>query len=202
MLLKLIKNNAEVCPQRPYSIQSYRSQQGLVSVLLHVKTAIALLLVFWIATSLSNIFWRWFPEPSLINIVVPVNATAFSPIKPPKIIHADVNVVELKSITLFVKESTEVPAAAMIDIATRVEETALNLKLVGSFANTNKGLGYAIIAQSLDQSLYQVSNQIVDLVNVELVCVSVQKVILNNNCWQEALYTISQTEGVTSYVAP
>ena len=108
-MLKLIKINTELCPRKSYSTQAYRSQQGVVSVLLLVKTAIALVLVFWIAASLSNIFWRWFPEPKLINIVVPANVIAFSPINPPKIIHADVNVVELTSIALFAKESTEVP---------------------------------------------------------------------------------------------
>jgi hypothetical protein len=92
-----------------------------MTALLLVKTTIALVLVFWIATSLSSIFWRWFPEPKLINIVIPANATAFLPINPPRIIHADVNVVEFKSTALFAKESTDVPSATMIDSVARVE---------------------------------------------------------------------------------
>ena len=89
----------------------------------------------------------------------------------------------------------------MINIVARVEQVTLNLKLVGSFANTNINLGYAIIAQLLDQSLYQVSDKVAGLVNVELVGAYSQEIILNNKCWQDALYMIPQTESVTSYVS-
>jgi general secretion pathway protein C len=192
LLLNFAKIKVEVHPRQRYSAPVYRAQMGFVGALLVVKAAIALSLVFWIAISLSSIFWRFFPQPELISIVVPANANAFSPTKIQTIIDID----ELKSLALFGKESSEVPVivAEDIEVVEQVEETRLNLKLVGSFANTDKNLGYAIIAKGRDQSLYQVGDKIADLSNVELIGVYSEKVILNNKGRQEALYMFTQGE--------
>lgn len=184
--------------QAIYSAGVYRTQRGLVSLLVLIKALIALSLVIWMAVSLSSIFWRLLPEPELINIVIPVNATAFAPVNTQASNNVDIS--KLKSIALFGKESTEVlvPVVEAVEIAEQVEETRLNLKLVGSFASINKDLGYAIIAKGRDQDLYKVGDELANLSNVKLIGVYSERIILSNKGKQEALYLFPEGESSVS----
>lgn len=188
LFTNLVKITSESVVRPSYVAQIYRAQMGLVGTLALVKVLIALCLVFWMAVSLSSIFWRLFPEPELSNIVTPFNAAAFAPVNTNARPSVDIN--KLKSIELFGKESADVPitVAEVVEISEKVEETRLNLKLVGSFANTNKDLGYAIIAKGRDQDLYKVGDEILGLSNVKLIGVYSERVILSNKGRQEALY--------------
>lgn len=194
MFTKLVKITSGYTVRPSYCAQIYRAQMGLVRTLALVKVLIALCLVFWIAFSLSSIFWRLFPEPELSNNVIPLNATAFAPLNTNARSSIDINT--LKSIELFGKASTDVPISVVevVEISEKVEATRLNLKLVGSFANANKDLGYAIIAKGRDQDLYKVGDELLGLSNVKLIGVYSERIILSNKGKQEALYMYPEGE--------
>ena len=176
------------------------SQTGVVKLLALVKVLVVLLLLYWMAVSLSNVFWRLLPSPELSQVVAPVNASAFTAEQNATRPYVDINA--LKAIALFGKESPSdvVPVAETIEIAEQLTQTSLNLKLVGSFANDDKDLGYAIIAKGRDQEVYRVGDQLQALGNVTLIGVYPERVILNNKGRQEALYMFPDGEAITTSV--
>jgi type II secretion system protein C len=175
-----------------------KTQVGFVNTLSLVKILIALSLVLWIAVSLYGVLWRLLPESTLSNIIIPDNVSAFAPLNSQA--RASVDIDQLKSIALFGKKSTEVSVviAEPIEIIEQVEKTRLNLKLLGSYANTNKGLGYAIIATGRDQALYKVGDEIAGFSNVLLVGVYSEKIVLTNDGKLEALYMFPKDESYAS----
>ncbi len=201
LFVNLVKPTSDMSARSACSGHALGTQNGAVNVLALVKIATALLLLLWIALSLSSIFWHLFPAPELSRVVAPVNAAAFSPAESSNSPNVDINA--LKAIALFGKESTDdvIPVAEeVVDISEQVEETSLNLQLVGSFASDNKDLGYAIIAKGRDQEVYAVGDELLGLSNVKLIGVYSERVILNNKGRQEALYMFPEGEPITAAV--
>jgi general secretion pathway protein C len=198
LLAYMLKNSFNSSSQFNRSIKVNQAQVGFVQTLSLVKVIIALSLVFWIAASLSSVIWRILPEPTLADIIIPDNVSAFAPVNSQT--RASVDIDQLKSIALFGKESTEVSVvvAVPVEIIEQVEETRLNLKLLGSYANSNKDLGYAIIAKGRDQELYKVGDEIAGLNNVSLVGVYSERIVLTNNGKREALYMFPEGESYAS----
>ena len=163
-------------------------QRGSVDILLYAKVIVVLLLLVWIAFSLASLFWRLFPAPMVdSNDLVAVN-TAFEPESATRTRAVDIEA--LKAIPLFGKEVAPVPVVEEQPEAVQenVEETRLNLTLVGSFANEiDDKKAYAIIANGRNQVLYKVDEDIEGLNNVSLLKVFADKVIINNRGNQEAL---------------
>lgn len=202
MFVKIVKSTSSPSACRAYSGHMLCAQAGAVNVLALVKMLVALLLLLWVAISLSSIFWRLFPSPELSEVITPVNANAFAPIEASITPGVDINA--LKSIALFGKETSDddVPVVEKsVEITSQVEETKLNLKLVGSFASDNKDLGYAIIAKGKKQEVYSVGDELLGLNNVKLIGVYPERVILNNKGRQEALYMFPEGEAITAAVS-
>ena len=169
-------------------------------MLLLGKVIIAIALLLVLANSLANLFWRLMPSPDINSgDFTPVATSAFEPVKqsgPPT-----VDIAKLKDIPLFGKEVASEPvteAPEPVVVQEDVEETKLNLSLMGSFANENKEKAYAIIAKASKQSLYKVDDQIDGLSNVKLVSVFTDRVILDNRGKQEALYMYPEGESLSS----
>ncbi len=174
------------------------STTGYAKPLLLLKGLLALLLVAWMAVSLSNVFWRLLPQPALETVSVVPEGAAFIGAKATSLPPVDINA--LKGISLFGEESpVEAPAVAEdVPVKEDVEETSLNLELVGSFANNDQSQAYAIIANGKQQELYRVGEEIEGLSNVKLVSVFVDKVILNNRGRQEALLMYPEGQPLSS----
>jgi general secretion pathway protein C len=198
LLAYMLKNSFDSSTQFNRSVKVNHAQVGFVQTLSLVKVIVALSLVFWIAASLSSVIWRILPEPTLADIITPDNVSAFAPVNSQT--RASVDIDQLKSIALFGKESTEVSVVVSVpvEIIEQVEETRLNLKLLGSYANSNKDLGYAIIAKGRDQELYKVGDEIASLNNVSLVGVYSERIVLTNNGKREALYMFPEGESYAS----
>jgi len=202
LFVKLVKSTSSLNACRACSGHVLRAQAGAVNVLPLAKVLIALLLLLWMAASLSSIFWRLFPSPELSQVITPVNASAFAPIEASSAPGVDINA--LKAIALFGKETPDddVPVVEKsVEIKSQVEETKLNLKLVGSFASDDKDLGYAIIAKGKKQEVYSVGDELLGLNNVKLIGVYSERVILNNKGRQEALYMFPEGEAITAAVS-
>ncbi|MBX2808979.1 MAG: type II secretion system protein GspC [Cellvibrionaceae bacterium] len=166
----------------------FRTGSGRVSAMTLSKGIVAALLLLWLANSLANLFWRLLPV-SAEQAAVPVAASSvFDPVQ--KKTAPPVDIAALKAIPLFGKEVAPAPVleAAPQPLQAEVEETRLNLSLVGSFANTDVERAYAIIANGNQQALYRVSEAIDGVTNVTLLRVFADKVILDNRGKQEALY--------------
>lgn len=173
---------------------------GAVAPLFLAKVVIAVLLVLWMAMSLSSVFWRLLPQPELNTVDVAANANAFAPAQsasaPP------VNIEQLKAVPLFGKELAPAPVViAQPEQPKELEATKLNLELVGSFANENQDKAYAIIANGKKQELYRVNEEITGLSNVKLASVAAEKVVINNRGRQEALYMYPEGEPISSDVS-
>jgi general secretion pathway protein C len=198
LLTNLLQNTSGFTVRRSCCAHINRAQVGFVSIVVLIKVLIALSLLFWVAASLSSVLWRLFPESEPSNTVIPVNVSAFVPVNTQSNANVDIN--QLKSLALFGKEPAEVPilVAEPAEIITQVEETRLNLKLVGSYANTNKDLGYAIIAKGSDQDLYKVGDELAGLNNVLLIGVYSEKIILSNKGKREVLYMFPEGEAYAS----
>ncbi|MGH1486793.1 MAG: type II secretion system protein GspC [Cellvibrionaceae bacterium] len=175
-----------------------RLQSGLVSPLLLAKGVVALLLVLWMAVSLSSVFWKLLPQPDIQEADISANAAAFSNTKKSALPPVDIDA--LKNIKLFGDEVQPVPVAqvAAEPVKEDVEETRLNLELVGSFANEDQKRAYAIIANGKKQELYRVDQEVAGLNNVKLRRVFAEKVILDNRGRQEALFMYPEGKPITS----
>lgn len=162
-------------------------QRGSVDAILYLKVVVILLLLVWISTSLATAFWRLLPPPAIETNSLAIANTAFEPEASAPALSLDI--AELKAIPLFGKEVEPVPEVVEPEpIKEDVEETRLNLTLVGSFANeADDKRAYAIIANGRDQALYKVDEAIEGLSNVTLIKVFSDRVILNNGGNQEAL---------------
>ncbi len=199
LFVNLVKTASSINTRMACYGRTWHFQTGAVNVLVLVKVAIALPLLLWIAVSLSSVFWRLFPTPELSQVVAPANASTFAPVATPATSNVDINA--LKSIALFGKESADdvIPVVEeSVEVKEQVEQTSLNLKLVGSFASDNKDLGYAIIAKGKDQEVYRVGDELVGLSNVKLIGVYSERVILNNKGRQEALSMFPDGESITT----
>ncbi len=176
----------------------YSGSSGAVSPLLLIKGLIVVLLVVWMAVSLSGVFWRLLPQPELESIDASGDGPAFASVK--KKTAPPVDVAALKDIALFGKEVEAAPVevAAAEPVKEKVEATKLNLELMGSFASSEQKEAYAIIANGKKQELYRVSEEVGGLNNVKLVSVFSDKVILNNRGRQEALYMYPEGKPITS----
>jgi general secretion pathway protein C len=174
------------------------SQNGQVNPLLLVKGVIVVLLVLWMAFSLASVVGRLIPEPELADIELTNNSLAVTKkvsSKPP------VDISALKNIKLFGEETKAVvakPKAEPAPVQAKVEETKLNLELVGSFANENQNSAYAIISKGKKQELYRVNEEVHGLSNVKLTRVYADRVVLNNRGRQEALYMYPEGEPISS----
>jgi len=179
-MFKKTKQNQRLVISRAY-------QYGRLDVLLCAKAAVILVLLAWISVSLADVFWRVFPAPSVESTELAVIDTAFEP-QSPSLPALDISA--LKAIPLFGKEVAPAPVVEKEPepVQEDVEETRLNLTLVGSFANAvDDKKAYAIIANGREQLLYRVDESIEGLNNVDLIKVFADKVILNNRGKQEAL---------------
>lgn len=175
----------------------YFAQAGAASPIMLAKGLAVVLLIAWMALSLSSVFWRLLPQPDLKSVDIADNAAALasdqSASAPP------VNIQALKAIPLFGKEVEAAPLAEPEPIQEKeLEATKLNLELVGSFANQDQTRAYAIIANGKKQELYRVDEEITGLSNVKLVNVETQKVIINNRGRQEALYMYPEGKPISS----
>ena len=163
-------------------------EYGSIDVFVCVKVLVVVLLLLWMSVSFASLFWRLFPAPVVeSNELAPVN-TAFEPqtTAPAR----SLDIAALKAIPLFGKEVAPAPVEEKEPevVQEDVEETRLNLTLVGSFANeVDEKKAYAIIANGRAQALYRVDESLEGLNNVSLIKVFADKVILNNRGKQEAL---------------
>lgn len=174
-------------------------QRGGASPLLLGKTLIAVLLVLWIALSLSKVLWRLLPQPQL-NDTVTIDSRGFAPTTKAAAAPA-VDIAALKAIPLFGKEVAPVPVAEQTVTEPepeKLEATKLNLELVGSFASEDQEQAYAIIAKGKKQELYRVKEEVAGLTNVKLTQVYADKVVLNNRGRQEVLYMYPEGKPITS----
>lgn len=183
---------------------SIAHQQGSVSLLLCAKLFVVLLLLIWMSLSFASLFWRLFPAPVVESYELATMNTAFEPqAKTPA---RSIDIAALKDIPLFGKEVAPAPVVEKEPevVEENVEETRLNLTLMGSFANAvDDKKAYAIIANGRDQALYRVDEALEGLNNVKLLKVFADKVILNNRGKQEALlmYPEGESQGGVSSVA-
>ncbi len=175
-------------------------QLGIASPLLLVKGLVVVLLVAWMAVSLSGLFWRILPQPELKPLDISANTAALGSAKgttaPP------VDITTLKELALFGKQVADAPVAETTPVVEekKLEATQLNLELVGSFASEDQDNAYAIIANGNKQELYKVSQEITGLSNVKLMRVEADKVIINNRGRQEALYMYPEGKPISSGV--
>ncbi|MBX2807071.1 MAG: type II secretion system protein GspC [Cellvibrionaceae bacterium] len=185
-------------PEKFKDADSLRVARGGVSPLVLAKAMVAVLLLLWLANSLAHLFWRLMPAPAEQAVAPAVANSVFAPT--PKQLAPPVDIAALKAIALFGKESPPegVAEVAPVVVETKVEETRLNLSLVGSFANTDAEQAYAIIASGKKQALYRVREEIDGLANVKLMRVFTDKVILDNRGKQEALYMYPEGEPLSS----
>ena len=184
----------------PHVAKQQGLQLGLVSPLLLAKGSLALLLVVWMALSLSSALWRLLPQSDVPQAEMPANAAALSRTK--KAALPPVDIAALKRIKLFGDEVQPVPvepkAVAPEPAPKNLEVTRLNLELVGSFANEDQERAYAIISNGRKQELYRVNEELTGLSNVKLRRVYAEKVILDNRGRQEALFMYPQGKPITS----
>lgn len=187
------------------NVLNYRSitaVQGQVNPLLLGKVVIAGLLLILLANSLANLFWQLIPsgDAGLDAVPTAASSSVFSPVKENK--PPSVDIASLKGIALFGKEvapKPEVVEEAKPVVQEEVQETKLNLSLVGSFANeVNEQRAYAIIANGRKQMLYRVDEEIDNMSNVKLLKVFTDKVILDNRGKQEALLMYPEGESLSS----
>lgn len=174
-------------------------QRGSIDTLLYAKVIVVLLLLAWISVSFANLFWRLFPAPVVDSTELAAINTAFEP-EPASRLRA-VDISSLKTIPLFGKEVAPAPVVEEKPEVVQevVEETRLNLTLVGSFANeVDDKKAYAIIANGRAQVLYKVDEAIEGLNNVSLLKVFADKVIINNRGKQEALLMYPEGESLGS----
>jgi general secretion pathway protein C len=179
------------------SDQRLSSQNGQANPLLLAKGAAVILLIVWMALSLSGLVGRLIPKPDLADIEIADNAFApakSGPSAPP------VDIASLKGIKLFGEETKQAvkPEATPAPVQKQVEETKLNLELVGSFASENQNSAYAIISQGKKQELYRVNEEVAGLSNVKLTRVYADRVVLNNRGRQEALFMYPEGQPITS----
>jgi len=163
------------------------------------KWVLCLLLLLWITHSVAIVFWRLIPEPEL----KPAEVTETSPFATPAnpaYSPPSVNIDQLKTLALFgnIEKSANELATKAPTVQEKVEETRLQLKLMGSFANTTQQGAYAIIANGNKQSLYRVNEEIDGLSGVKLIAVYTEKVVLDNRGKQEALYMYPEGEAISS----
>lgn len=178
----------------------YTQQRGAVSLLLLGKGVVVVLLLAWMAVSLSGVFWRLLPQPDLKPVDISGDSAAFantqSASAPP------VDIASLKGVPLFGKKIEPAPVEAVAEVKKEdLEATKLNLELMGSFANEDQKRAYAIIANGKKQELYRVNEEITGLSNVKLVNVASDKVIINNRGRQEALYMYPEGKPISSGVS-
>jgi len=179
---------------------SRSAQLGAASPLLLAKGVAVVLLIAWMAVSLSGVFWRLLPQPDLKPVDISGNASAFAPVRSASA--PSVDIVSLINVPLFGKEIEPAPVTEVAEVKKEdLEATKLNLELVGSFANENQKRAYAIIANGKKQELYRVNEEITGLSNVKLVNVASDKVIINNRGRQEALYMYPEGKPITSGVS-
>lgn len=178
----------------------YTRQRGAVSLLLLGKGIVVVLLLAWMAVSLSGVFWRLLPQPDLKPVDISGDSAAFSNAQsasaPP------VDIASLKSVPLFGKKIEPAPVENVAEVKKEdLEATKLNLELMGSFASEDQKRAYAIIANGKKQELYRVNEEITGLSNVKLVNVASDKVIINNRGRQEALYMYPEGKPISSGVS-
>ena len=173
-------------------------QSGSVNILSLAKIIIIALLLIWMAASIASLFWRLLPEPPLRQGELAETARAFAPTGQPAVPTVDINA--LKEASLFGRD--EAPPAEVVTvpetIPEEVEETTLNLELVGSFANNDQRRAYAIIASGRTQELYRVNQVVAGLAEVKLTRVLADRVILDNRGRREALYMYPDGQPLSS----
>lgn len=181
-------------------LAQHTRQGGAASPLLLVKGLLVILLLAWMAVSLSGVFWRLLPQPELKPVDISSNVGQFAPAQ--SALAPPVDIASLKNVPLFGKEIEPAPVEAVVEVEKEdLEATKLNLELVGSFANEDQKRAYAIIANGKKQELYRVSEEITGLSNVKLVNVAADKVIINNRGRQEALYMYPEGKPISSGVS-
>ncbi|MEO0442650.1 MAG: type II secretion system protein GspC [Pseudomonadota bacterium] len=182
-------------------MKSNAYQKGAINALLLIKGLVAACLLVWIAVSLAGLSLRLLPQPQIetAGIADIGRPEAGAETMPP------VDIEALKNIKLFGDEVKPIPVQAVEEtVQETVEETRLNLELVGSFASEDQSFAYAIIANGRKQGLYRVEEELDGLSNVKLMSVFSEKVILSNRGRQEALYMYPEGKPITSsaYVPP
>lgn len=173
-------------------------QSGAASPLLLGKAVIALLLVVWIAASLSGVFARLLPQPDLNEAAI--SPSALTTRSTQTAAGSALDIVALKGIKLFGDTVQPAPVEEVVEEPVNEEavETKLNLELVGSFASDDQGRAYAIIANGKKQLLYRVDEDIEGFNNVKLKQVFADKVILDNRGKQEVLHMYPDGKPITS----
>ena len=187
----------EATIQQPLAL-SRAKHRGGIDILLCAKAFVVIVLLLWMSVSVAGLFWRLLPAPMVeANELAPIN-TAFEPqsTAPAR----PVDIASLKAIPLFGKEVAPAPVVEEPEVVEEdVEETRLNLTLVGSFANEiDEKKAYAIIANGRAQALYRVDEALEGLNNVSLLKVFTDKVIINNRGKQEALLMYPEGEASSS----
>lgn len=176
-------------------------QRGSARIVSLGKLVIITVLLIWIAMSIADVFWRLVPDPPLRQLEGSETTGVFVPSDAPTTRGVDaVDIDTLAQLPLFGKEESApvVTVASPEVVREEVAETALNLELVGLFANNNQLLASAIIANGKRQELYRVNDQIAGLTNVKLVSVFADRVVLNNRGRREALYMYPDGEPISS----
>ena len=179
------------------SSKPLRLQRGLLNPVVLAKGVATVLLVAWMAVSLSTVLIRLLPQPTLNEAN---NAADPSHLARPETVAAPaVDISSLKAITLFGDALKSDPVTTEPEpLKEDVEETRLNLELVGSFASDDQDQAYAIIANGKKQELYRVNQEVAGLNNVKLRRVFADKVILDNKGRQEALLMYPDGKPITS----
>lgn len=164
-----------------------------------LKRIIIVALLTWIGLSVAQIILAWLPKPKL-KVAQPISdVRAFDPNLGDQ--RPRVDIETLKALALFGDESVVTPESTLEPepiLTAPVEETRLNLELVGSFANSDPTQAYAIIAKGKQQALYRVNESVSGLNGVKLVRVFSDRVLLDNQGRQESLLMYPENPQLSS----
>jgi general secretion pathway protein C len=182
------------------------------SVLPHIRRALAILLVAWLAASLWRAAWSLFPEaPALppTRVINPMTSSA------PVAARSRIDIDALVAANLFGAPGTEVEpellaagagrgpapgeaeteaARALAGIEDGAPDSRLPLVLRGVIAATDAGLGKAIIEHRQRQDLYQVGDELPVSGDVVLAKVLPQRVVLDNGGRYEVLRLFEESD--------
>lgn len=164
------------------------------------RTIIMVLLLLWALYSLSRLVWIIIPSPQLNSpsqVALPMSAQA-------SLTTRNVDLALLQEAQIFGKGvEGELPqeqvAAEQPEISGNVEETKLNLTLVGIVASSDAANSTAVIASGRDQALYQIDDKLPVGNKVTLAKVAHDRVILNNNGNFEALWLYTEADFKVNY---
>ena len=141
------------------------------------------LLVLILSLSMARLFWLLFPAPVIPEAIVAIAA----PSGPVDSNNASVNIVQLKSFTVFGKvEALKQDQPAVIE--SNAVKTSLNLILVGVVESSDENSARAIIAAGDKQDVYAINAPLPVGNNITLSKVMSDHVIINNNGQYESLW--------------